>query len=90
MLDVAGSSGSIRRGSGLNIPFMNLFGLCGVGENSLMRMRNETSKMAVQIFQRGYDFRFGMAMAIPVFLNDLFIKLIWSLKRKFYKNINWS
>lgn len=40
--------------------------------------------MATKVFQNGYDFRFGLTMAIPVVLCDLTIKLVWAIKHCFY------
>lgn len=36
------------------------------------------------MFEEGYDFRFGLAMSIPVFINEMSIRLFWMLKRHYY------
>lgn len=84
MSDVAGSSGSVNRGTGIVIPFYELFGLCDFGEFQVDNDRNTLAVVATKVFQTGYDARFGLTMAIPVVLCDLLIKLIWALKHYFY------
>lgn len=45
--------------------------------------RQDLATIATRAFQKGYDFRFGMAAVIPVVLTDLSIRLIWALRRHF-------
>lgn len=95
MSDIAGSSGArgvgkVGRGSGLSIPFMELFQFCQFGSFNYNGEQLNFAKIAIKVFESGYDFRFGMTMAIPVILNDLFIKIFWVIKRKFYKGVQWS
>ena len=84
MSDVAGSSGASGRGSGLAIPFFELFQLCDFGSLQVGPDRNTLAVVATKAFQEGYDARFGLTMAIPVILCDLTIRLIWALKHYFY------
>lgn len=84
MSDVAGSSGSVGRGSGIVIPFYELFQVCDYGSFQVGQDRNTFAVVATKVFQEGYDARFGLAMALPVLLCDLSIKLIWALKHYFY------
>lgn len=84
MSDVAGSSGSIGRGSGVVIPFFELFQMCEFGDFEVGKYRNTLATIATKMFQEGYDMRFGLTMAIPVVLCDLSIKLIWAIKHHFY------
>lgn len=86
MSDVAGSSGANSRGSGVVIPFYELFGLCNFGEFQVGENKNTLAKVATKVFESGYDARFGLTMAIPVVVCDLAIKLIWALKHYFYHN----
>lgn len=79
MSDVAGSSGSHGRGTGIVMPFYELFGFCNFGN-----FDNKTlAELAMQAFQEGYDFRFGLTQAIPVVLTDMVIRLVWSFKQHF-------
>lgn len=84
MSDVAGSSGAKGRGSGVVIPFYELFQICDFGSFQVGDDRNTLATVATKVFQEGYDARFGITMAIPVVLCDLSIKLAWAIKRYFY------
>lgn len=84
MSDVAGSSGAVKRGSGVVIPFYELFQLCDFGSLQVGKSRNTLATVATKVFQEGYDARFGLTMAIPVLLCDLSIKLVWAIKHYFY------
>ncbi len=84
MSDVAGSSGSVNRGSGVVIPFFELFQLCDFGSFQVGQHRNTLATVATKVYQEGYDARFGVTMAIPVLMCELTIKLAWSIKRYFY------
>lgn len=84
MSDVAGSSGATGRGSGVVIPFYELFQLCDFGSFQVGKHRNTLATVATKVFQEGYDARFGLTMAIPVVVCDLSIKLIWAIKHYFY------
>lgn len=84
MSDVAGSSGAAGRGSGLTIPFYELFQLCNLGSFQVKQDRNTLATVATKVFQEGYDARFGLTMAIPVVLCDLTIKMSWAIKHYFY------
>lgn len=79
--DVAGSSGAHGRGSGIVMPFYELFGLCKFG--SFGNEKKDLAEVAMQAFTNGYDFRFGMAQAIPVTVAELTIRLIWAIRRRF-------
>lgn len=81
--DVAGSSGAHGRGTGIVMPFFELFGLCKFG--SFGNGRKDLAEVAMEAFTSGYDFRFGMAQAIPVTVTELTIRLIWAIKRRFQK-----
>lgn len=84
MSDIAGSSGSrgnAGRGSGIVMPFYELFGLCNFG--SFGQHRQSLATLATQAFESGYDVRFGITMAIPVVLCELSIRLIWALRQYF-------
>ncbi len=83
MSDIAGSSGAVTRGSGIVMPFYELFGLCDFGKFKIGEDRQSLAILATRAFQEGYDARFGMAMAIPVLLTNLLIRLIWSIRQHF-------
>lgn len=86
MSDIAGSSGSrgnAGRGTGIVMPFYELFGFCKFGKFNVGKDKQDLATIATRAFQEGYDFRFGLATAIPVIITDLSIRLIWALRRHF-------
>lgn len=88
MSDVAGSSLTRRRagdGSGVAIPFFELFQFCKSGDFDVDGRRMDVAELSIKVFQDGYDARFALGMGIPVVITDLSIKLVWALKRHFGK-----
>lgn len=83
MSDVAGSSGAVDRGSGVVMPFYELFQFCKFGKFKVGQDKQDLATIATRAFQEGYDLRFGLTMAIPVIITDLSIRLIWALRRRF-------
>lgn len=95
MSDIAGSSGSrgkglTGRGTGLPIPFSELFLLCNFGSFQIEKDRQTLAVIMTRAFQEGYDARFGITMAIPVILEELMIRVIWAIKRHFYNKKDWE
>lgn len=93
--DVAGATGGskgngkMNRGSGVGIPGMELFNLCDFGS---YRVGNDTMTLAqsmVKVYESGYDLRFGMAMAFPVILEELLIRVLWVIKARYVKRRDW-
>ncbi len=93
--DVAGSSGgrgkvNSKRGSGVPIPFFNMFLACDFGKFQIGKDRQTFAEVMTRIFQEGYDLRFAGAMAMPVVLNELFVRAFWAFKRHFYHELDWK
>lgn len=86
--DVAGSSGAKGRGSGIPIPFYNLFLLCDFGQ--VGQNRQTYAQIMTQVFEKGYDLRHGIAMTIPLLVGELLTMLCWSFKRRFYHKWDWK
>ncbi len=86
--DVSGSSGAAGRGSGIPIPFYSLLQFLNVGEFG--QHRQTFAKIAVQVFEQGYDLRHGIAMAIPVLVTELLTRISWVAKRRFYHDAPWG
>ena len=87
MSDIAGSSGSRGnggRGSGIVIPFYELFSFCKFGNFKVGDARQDLADIAKGAFEEGLDFRFGIAMTIPVVMTDLSIRLVWAIRRHFH------
>ena len=91
MSDVSGSSGTRghkgRRGMGIPIPGFELFQLAGKDRNKEMVMMAELTE---KMFLKGYDFRFGIAMYIPVIVNCIIVSIFWILRERFQYNKNWK
>lgn len=83
MSDVAGSSGAHSRGTGIVIPFYELFGFCKFNKFSTKEGVKDLAQLAQSAYIHGYDARFGLAMAIPVVITDVTIRLIWGMRQYF-------
>ena len=85
--DVAGSYSTRvnnnSRGMGIVIPFYELFQFFKFGSFSVGKDKQDFAEIAISAFEAGYDFRFGLAMAVPVIITELLIRLIWGLRRRF-------
>lgn len=86
--DVAGASGSEGRGSGVPIPFFELLQFVNIG--SFGKERRTLAELAVKMFEEGYDARFGGALAVPVLITELFIRVLWVVKRRYRDGHDWS
>jgi len=86
--DVAGSSGASGRGSGIPIPFYSLQQFVDVG--AFGKDRQSFAKIAVQVFEKGYDLRHGLALAIPVLVTELLTRIMWVVKQHSYHKKAWS
>ena len=89
--DLCGSSstrkiGKTGRGAGLPIPFYELFLLMDFGNFD----GHSFAELAIKVFEEGYDIRHGGAMAIPVMITELSIKIIWAMKRHYYAKKMWK
>lgn len=88
MSDLAGSNSAKGRGAGIPIPFYSLLQFLDFGEFGPDRQTFAT--MAVRVYQEGYDFRHGMALAIPVLITELLTRLMWVVKKRFYHKADWK
>lgn len=86
--DVAGSSGAGGRGSGLPIPFFSLLQFANVGEFG--QHKQSFAKIAVQVFESGYDLRHGAALAISVVTTELLTRICWTTKQRLLHKRPWS
>lgn len=89
--DLVGASstrkiGKSGRGSGIPIPFYELFLFCDFGDID----GNTFSEVMISVFEKGYDLRFGITTAIPVILSELMIKVIWVIRQKFIRKKTWN
>lgn len=95
MSDLAGSSGtrghaSGGRGSGIAAPFFEMFQLCDFGSLDVEGDKKTLAEFTSSMYAHGYDARFVAAQAIPVALNEVLIRLCWSIKRHYYHGLAWK
>lgn len=88
--DMAGSSNSAKygkRGMGIPSPLWTWINGAIAIKRSLGLNASELEKtintIAIKIYQKGYDIRFETAKTIPVILNELLVRFIYSLRRLF-------
>lgn len=88
--DASGSSSaaaSNSSGMGIPSPLWTWTNDIIVIKSKLGLSTTETNKamndLALNIFKKGYDTRFQTAQAIPVFLNELFVRIIYAIRRLF-------
>ncbi len=96
--DISGSSGGKTRGMGIPSPFWAWTNDIIAIKRSLAEKThlnispsefdNSINELALEIYNKGYDVRFQVAQAIPVFLNELIVRLIYSIRRliKYFSN----
>ena len=88
MSDWVGSSGASGRGSGVPIPFYNLFQMMNFGEFGQHKQTFAT--ITTKVFEGGYDARHGMAMAVPVLTTELLVRFMYTMKAHFYHERSWK
>lgn len=83
--DVSGSSSSSGRGMGIPSPlwtWMNdiiaIKSKMGINITKFNKVFNE---MALDLYMEGYDSRFQTAQAIPVLINELMVRIVYSTRR---------
>ena len=90
MSDMSGSQSSARAGNrGMGVPsplwiwtndIIAIKAKLGLSATEADKAMN---KLALEIFEKGYDTRFQTAQAIPVFLNELLVRLFYAVRRLF-------
>ncbi len=83
--DVSGASGSKGRGMGIPSPFW-----CWVNDIAVLKATfkippsefdKKMNDLAVKIFEKDFDTRFQAAQAIPVFVNEILVRIMYSVRR---------
>jgi hypothetical protein len=83
--DVSGSSRS--RGRGMGIPSSiwawvnDIIAIKRKLNIPVSKFDKSANELAIKMFQKGYDARFQTAQAIPVFVNELVVRLFYSVRR---------
>jgi hypothetical protein len=90
--DIAGSSGSKLRGTGIPSPIWawtnNIVAIKAKLNIPITKFNNDFNNLATELFNQGFDARFQTAQAIPVFINSLLVRLLYSVRRliQYYSN----
>lgn len=88
--DIGGSSstredGKTGRGMGIAMPFYESFLAFDFGN-----FNGDTfADTMIKVYEEGYDFRFGIATAIPVVIEELLIRCTWTIRQKFFYGKSW-
>lgn len=94
MSDISGSSGSAykgNRGMGIPSPIWSWINDIVVIKSKLGIQSSEFNKdmcdIAIKIFENGYDARFQTTQTVPVLINELIVRTIYSIRRiiSYYK-----
>lgn len=82
--DVSGSSGSKGRGTGIPSPFWAWTNDIIVIRRQLKipasQFDSSLNELALRIYKQGFDIRFQTAQAIPVFINELVVRLVYAVR----------
>lgn len=88
--DMSGSSGSKGRGMGIPSPFWawtnDIIAIKRTLKIPVSEFDKNINELALNIYKQGFDIRFQAAQAIPVFVNEIVVRLIYSVRRliKYY------
>lgn len=83
--DMSGSSSSNGRGMGIPSPFWGWTNDIIVLKRNLKipvsQFDDTINELALRIYKEGYDVRFQATQAIPVFINEIIVRLFYSIRR---------
>lgn len=91
--DMSGSSSSKGRGMGIPSPIWSwtndIIAIKRKLNIPVSELDKSINELALQMFKEGYDARFQTAQAIPVFVNEMLVRLIYSMRRlmRYFQNI---
>ena len=94
MSDVAGSSGSKSRGMGIPSPIWswtnNIIAIKAKLNIPVSEFDKNFNELGAELFNKGFDARFQTTQAIPVFINSLLVRLMYSVRRfiQYYNDTN--
>ncbi|MCQ4637371.1 hypothetical protein NE619_11610 [Anaerovorax odorimutans] len=83
--DMSGSSSSKGRGMGIPSPLWSwtndIIAIKKKLNISVLEFDQSLNELAIQIYKEGYDVRFQSAQAIPVFINEMLVRMMYSIRR---------
>ncbi|MDU4454337.1 MAG: hypothetical protein E7I91_06865 [Streptococcus mitis] len=83
--DISGSSSSKGRGMGIPSPFWawtnDIIAIKKKANIPVTEFDKSINELALEIFKKGYDIRFQVAQTIPVLINEMLVRTIYSIRR---------
>lgn len=83
--DMSGSSSSKGRGMGIPSPLWtwtnDIIALKSMLNIRVSNFDKTVNELALNIYKEGYDARFQSAQVIPVFINEMLVRLIYAIRR---------
>lgn len=83
--DMSGSSSSKGRGMGIPSPLLtwtnDMIAIKRKLNISNIDFDKAINELALKIYKQGYDLRFEVAKAVPVFVNELLVRMVYSIRR---------
>ena len=83
--DMSGSSSSKGRGMGIPSPFWawtnDIIAIKQQLNVPVSQFDNKVNDLALSIYEKGYDVRFQATQAIPVFVNEIIVRLLYATRR---------
>lgn len=90
--DVGGCKKSNGRGMGIPSPLWtwvnDIIAIKAELGIPVSQFNDDVNELALKMYKKGFDFRFQTAQCIPVFINELIVRLFYSVRRllAYYKN----
>ena len=90
--DMSGASSSKGRGMGIPSPLWtwtnDVIAIKRKLNIPVSQFDKSVNELALKIYEQGYDVRFQTAQAIPVFINEMFVRLVYTIRRliKYFSN----
>lgn len=90
--DVSGSRGSKGRGMGIPSPLWtwtnDIIAIKSQLKIPISEFDQAVNSLALDIYQKGYDIRFQKVQAIPVVINEILVRAVYSIRRmiSYYSN----
>lgn len=91
--DMSGSSSSKGRGMGIPSPLWSwtndIIAIKRKLNIPVSEFDKSINELAIQMYKEGYDARFQVAQAIPVFINEMLARLFYSIRRlvRYFANV---
>lgn len=83
--DMSGSSSSVGRGMGVPSPLWawtnDIIAIKSKLNIPVSQFDNTINELALSIYKEGYDVRFQATQVIPVFVNEIIVRLVYSIRR---------